>query len=41
MAGVKPYDIEDNVMSKYCGRSFLPQLLADGFVNCGIFGPHS
>ena len=39
MEGVKPYNIENNVMSNYCGRSFLPQLLADGFVYCGIFWP--
>ena len=26
-------------MSEYCGRCFLPQLLADCFVYCGIFWP--
>ena len=26
-------------MSEYCGRCFLPHLLADCFVYCGIFWP--
>ena len=40
MTGVKPYNIENSVMSEYCGRCFLPHLLADCFVYCSIFLAH-
>ena len=39
MADVIPCDIMENIMSKYCGRCFLPQCLSDCFMFCGIIWP--